>query len=137
MSSGTTQSTAQVAEVDNLKARLSTVKNSLASRIEAINQLKTRHSNQYNILCNLRDEVDRKDQEAQLAHSSNQLREYRYKIDEMNTIGVQRSYAMREWTVLGRQIQEVHDELRVLDEEISRLERIVDAQKALRGGEEE
>lgn len=137
MSSGTTQSTAQVAEVDSLKARLSTAKDNQASNTEAINQLKTRHSNQYKILWNLRDEVDRKNQEAQLAHSLNKLREYRYKIDEINNMRVQRASTMREWTVFGRQIQEVHEELRVLDEEISRLERILDEQRAFLGGEEE
>ncbi len=126
---GTSQSAAAqvAAEVNNLKARLSTAKSTLASNNEALNQLKTRHANQYNILIELRNEVDRNDCEAQLAYSSNQLREYRYKVEYMNNIGVQRGYLMREWAALGRQIQDANEELRVLDEEISRLEQYLDA----------
>lgn len=120
-------SAAQVAEVNNVKARLSTAKTSRASKNEAINQLKTRHTNQYNILIELRNEVDQNDREAQLAYSSNQLGEYRYKVELMNNIGVQRSYLMREWAVLGRRIQDADEELRMLDEEISRLEQYLDA----------
>lgn len=126
---GTSQSAAAqvAAEVNNLKARLSTAKSTRASKNEALNQLKTRHANQHNIHIELRNEVDRNDCEAQLAYSSNQLREYRYKVDYMNNIGVQRGYLMREWAALGRQIQDANEELRVLDEEISRLEQYLDA----------
>lgn len=45
----------------------------------------------------------------------------------MNNIGVQRGYLMREWAALDRQIQDANEELRVLDEEISRLEQYLDA----------
>lgn len=83
------------------------------------------------MLCEFRDELDRKDREAQFAYSSNQLREYRYKLGEIDNIGLQRARTMREWTELGTRIQDAHDELRLLDEEISLLEQILDLQKAL------
>lgn len=83
------------------------------------------------MLCDFRDEVDQKDREAQLAYSSNQLREYRYKLEEIDNIGLQRVRTMREWTELGCQIQEASEELRVLDQEISHIEQILEAYKAL------
>lgn len=38
---------------------------------------------------------------------------------------------MREWTELGSQIQGACEDLRELDQEISQLERVLNAQKAL------
>lgn len=131
MSSAASQSAAQATEINGLKKRLSVVKTSRASKLEGISLLKTRHANQYTMLCEFRDELDRKDREAQFAHSSNQLREYRYKLGEIDNIGLQRARTMREWTELGTRIQDAHDELRMLDEEIFLLEQILDSQKAL------
>lgn len=131
MSSPTSQSDAQLAQIDSLKARLSAVKAHRAPKLEAIGQLKTRHANKYTILCDFCNELDRKDREAQLAYSSNQVREYRYKLEEIYNIGLQRAYTMREWAELGSQIQEAYEELRVLDEEISKIEHILDAHKTL------
>ncbi len=131
MSSPTTQSAARGAEINSLNARLSAAKSNRASKIEALSRLKTRHANQYTMLCDFRDEVDQKDREAQLAYSSNQLREYRYKLEEIDNIGLQRVRTMREWTELGCQIQEGSEELRVLDQEISHIEQILEAYKAL------
>lgn len=42
---------------------------------------------------------------------------------------------MREWTELGIQTQEACEELRLLNEEICKLEHILDAHKTLSGGE--
>lgn len=131
MSSPTTQSAARGAEINSLNARLSAAKSNRAPKIEALSRLKTRHANQYTMLCDFRDEVDQKDREAQLAYSSNQLREYRYKLEEIDNIGLQRVRTMREWTELGCQIQEASEELRVLDQEISHIEQILEAYKSL------
>lgn len=131
MSSPASQSAAQLAEINSLVARLSALKAIRTPKLEVISQLKTRHANKYTILCSFRNELDRKDREAQLAYSSNQLRDYRYKLEEIHNIGLQRAYTMREWTELGSQIQEVYEELRMLDEEISKLELILDAHKTL------
>lgn len=131
MSSQTTQSAARGAEINSLNARLAAAKSNRATKIEALSRLKTRHANQYTMLLDFRDEVEQKDREAQLAYSSNQLREYRYKREEINNIGLQRVRTMREWGELGCQIQEASEELRVLDQEISHIEQILEAYKAL------
>lgn len=119
---------AQVAaQINNVRARLASAKSVRASKNEALNRLKTRHTNQYNNLIDLRNEVDRNDREAQQAHASNQMRDYHYKVEFMNNINVQRGYLMREWSTLGKQIQDMTEALRVLDEEISQLEQWLDA----------
>lgn len=134
MSSPTSQSAAQLAQINSLRARLSAVKANRVPKLEAISQLKTRHANKYLILCDFRNELDQKDWEARLAYSSNQLRDYRYKLEEIHNIGLQRACTMREWTELGIQTQEACEELRLLNEEICKLEHILDAHKTLSGG---
>lgn len=53
----------------------------------------------------------------------------------MDDIELQRTSAGLEWTELGSQLERAFEELWVLDQEISELERILDARKALQEGE--
>lgn len=118
MSSTTTKTPRQLAEINSLGARLSTTKSNRSTQIEAINQLKMRRVNEYTILLKLRDEPDQKDREAQFADSIVHL-------DGMDDIESQRARALREWTELGSQLQRACEELSVLEQEISELERIL------------
>lgn len=90
-----------------------------------------RRVNEYTILLRCRDELDRKNREAQSADSINHLRDHGFRPEEMDDIQIQRARAMLEWTELGSQLQRACEELRVLDQEISELERSLDARKAL------
>lgn len=53
----------------------------------------------------------------------------------MDDIELQRTSAGLEWTELGSELERAFEELRVLDQEISELERILDAREALQEGE--
>lgn len=118
MSSTTTKTPRQLAEINSLSARLSTTKSNRSTQIEAINQLKMRRVNEYTILLKLRDEPDQKDREAQFA-------DFVLHLEGMDDIESQRARALREWTELGGQLQRACEELSVLEQEISELERIL------------
>lgn len=122
---------AQLAEIRSLNIRLFAAKSNRALQMEAINRLKTRQANEYAILCRLGDEIDRKNREAQFAYSINEWKEYGQICEEMKDIESQKALAVREWTDLGNQIQTACAELSVLDNEISELERTLNARNAL------
>lgn len=52
----------------------------------------------------------------------------------MDDIELQWKSAELEWTELGSQLEKACEELRVQDQNISELERVLDARKALREG---
>lgn len=118
MSSTTTKTPRQLAEINSLSARLSITKSNRSTQIEAINQLKMRRVNEYTILLKLRDEPHQKDREARFADSIVHL-------ERMDNIESQRARAQREWTELGSQLQSACEGLSVLEQEISELERIL------------
>lgn len=89
MSSTTPKTPAQLAEINNLSARLSTTKSNRSIQIEAINQLKMQRVNEYTILLKSRDETDQKYREARFADSIASL-------EGMYDIRSQRARAMRE-----------------------------------------
>lgn len=134
MSSPTTKTPTQLAEINSLSARLSTAKSNRSSQIGVINQLKMQSVNEYSILLRCRDELYRKDREALSADSINFLSDHGFRLEEMDDIELQRTSAELEWTELGSQLERACEELRVLDQEISELERISDARKALQEG---
>lgn len=131
MSPSTNQTSAEVAEINSLSARLSTAKSNRARQIEAINRLKTRQANEYAFFCGFRDEIDRKDLEAQVAYNRDQLADYERALQEIGNIELQRTRALREWSESGSQIQKAYEELMVLDQEISELERVLDEREVL------
>lgn len=135
MSSPTTKTPTQLAEINSLSARLSTAKSNRSSQIGVINQLKMQSVNEYSILLRCRRELYRKDRKALSADSINFLSDLGFELEEMDDIELQRTSAGLEWTELGSQLERAFEELRVLDQEISELERILDAREALQEGE--
>lgn len=131
MSPPSSHTLAQLAEIRSLNIRLFAAKSNRAPQMEAVNRLKTRQANEYAILCRLGDEIDRKNREAQFAYSINEWKEYGQICEEMKDIESHKALAVREWTDLGNQIQTACAELSVLDNEISELERTLNARNAL------
>lgn len=123
-------STAQLAEITRLDARLSTARTSRASLILSLDRLRTRHSNEYAKLLSFRNQLDQKKREADFAHSNSQLRDYRLKLDEMHDIGQQSAFAFREYRDLDGQIHLATRQIGVLEGEISELERVLSALRA-------
>lgn len=135
MSSPTPKTPTQLAEIKSLSARLSTAKSNRSSQIGVINQLKMQSVNEYSILLRCRRELYRKDRKALSADSINFLSDLGFEPEEMDDIELQRTSAGLEWAELGSQLERAFEELWVLDQEISELERILDARKALQEGE--
>lgn len=131
MSPPTGKTLAQLAEINSLSIRLSTAKSNRARQFEAINRLKTLQANEYANICGSDNEIDRKNREAQFAYSMSQWKEYGQKCGEVRNIESQKARAMREWSELGNQIQRPSGELTVLDHEILKLERVLNARNSI------
>ena len=121
----TTPASSQLAEVAQLRVRLSVARDKRGPLQQTLDELRTRYTRQYAELNKFQQQINQSQAAADAARSENRMNHYDFHHQLVNEKKWVKQRCLSQWEELGKSLEKVGRELRDLEVEISELKRML------------